>query len=209
MVQMQKKWMMVLAVGFFLLCSGCSQTTAVAAKTSEPEASLSCVGVLPVAAKSENANAVHLQDGVQALGDILHRQLASRQDVRFVTASQLEGFMSTAPEGSLARMRKIGDSLSCNGVLQVKLLRYKDRVGGQYTANEPASVAFTYRLLDVNSGVTLCQGRYDEVQQSVMENLYNFSRASKRGFTWVTAEELLREGVGEKLKSCSYLQPVE
>ena len=42
-----------------------------------------------------------------------------------------------------------------------------------------------------------------------MENLYNFSSAKQRGFTWITAEELLREGLVKKLGECSYLQTTE
>ena len=56
------------------------------------------------------------------------------------------------------------------------------------------------------SGQVLCRGRFDETQESVMENLFNFSSARKRGFTWVTAEEMLREGLQNKLSECPYLR---
>jgi hypothetical protein len=39
-----------------------------------------------------------------------------------------------------------------------------------------------------------------------MENLFNFSSARKRGFTWVTAEEMLREALQSKLSECPYLR---
>jgi hypothetical protein len=150
-----------------------------------------------------------LKDGVEIMDKVLRKKFLGRDDMRFISDAQLYGLDAEEAGNFLAVSRKVGNYLSCNGVLEMKLWRYKDRVGGQYTAKEPASVSFTYRLVEVNSGVTLCQGRYDEVQQSVMENLYNFSSARKRGFTWVTAEELLREGLEKKLGECPYLQVEE
>jgi len=214
MTRLQKNWTL-LFVGAFFLTGGCSQKQEAPTKAKTPQISLSCIGVLPVAsgvdqeAGTSPTEAKSLKEGVGVFDSLLQKQFAGRDDVRYVTHSQLQAIESSGPESSLSRSRNVGNFLSCNGVLEVNLWRYKDRVGGQYTAKDPASVSFTYRLLEVNSGTVLCQGRYDEVQQSVMENLYNFSSARKRGFTWITAEELLREGVEQKLGECSYLKPVE
>ena len=37
-----------------------------------------------------------------------------------------------------------------------------------------------------------------------MENLLNLNKASSRGFSWVTAEVLMREGLKDRLSQCSY-----
>ena len=50
----------------------------------------------------------------------------------------------------------------------------------------------------------LCHGRFDERQQSVMENLLSLGKASSRGFSWITAEQLMREGLKERLDQCGY-----
>jgi len=214
MTRSQKNWTLLL-VGVLVFAGGCSQKQEAPVKAKTQQISLSCIGVMPVVSGVDQeagispADAKSLREGVRVLDSLLQRQLSGRDDVRYVTRSQLQAIESSGVESSLARSRNVGNFLSCNGVLEFKLWRYKDRVGGQYTAKDPASVSFTYRLLEANSGTVLCQGRYDEVQQSVLENLYNFSNARKRGFTWVTAEELLREGVTQKLGECSYLKPVE
>ena len=214
MTRLQKNWT-VLVAGALLVTGGCSGKQEVPANVDKQQIPLTCIGVMPVAsgmdqeAGNSPADAKSLKEGVKVLASLLQKQLAGRDDIRYVTPSQLQAIESSGPESSLARFRDVGNFLSCNGVLEVDLRRYRDRVGGQYTAKDPASVSFTYRLLEVNSGTVLCQGRYDEVQQSVLENLYNFSSARKRGFTWITAEELLREGVEQKLGECSYLKPVE
>lgn len=214
MIRLQKI-LSLLLVAAFVVVAGCGRKQEDAAKAETPKVSLSCIGVMPVSTGGEagaevsRQEAGSLKEGVRVLESLLRKQFAGRQDVRYMTSPQLQAIENSGSENELARVRSVGNFLSCNGVLEVKLWRYRDRVGGQYTAKDPASVSFTYRLLEVKSGTVLCQGRYDEVQQSVMENLYNFSSARKRGFTWITADELLNEGVVEKLGECSYLQPAE
>jgi len=204
-------WILIL-ISAFLITAGCSQKQQTATSAKNRQVSLSCIGVMPVVLNvrydSENSLSAtkSLKDGVEIMDKALKKKFLGRDDMRFISGAQLYGLDAEGEGDFLEVSRKVGNYLSCNGVLEMKLWRYKDRVGGQYTAKEPASVSFTYRLVEVNSGVTLCQGRYDEVQQSVMENLYNFSSARKRGFTWVTAEELLREGLEKKLGECPYLQ---
>jgi len=206
-----RKILVLALIGLFFMIGGCSKKPQ-PQQIREPQVSLSCIGVLPVVSGVDVSSGVsfheakELQDGIQQFDNLLHKQFAGRDDVRFITAAQMKGLKNTGTENALARARQAADFLSCNGILEVKLLRYKQRIGGAYTAKDPASVSFTYRLLDVNSGAVLCRGRFDEAQQSVMENLYNFKNARERGFTWVTAEELLREGLESRLDECSYLR---
>lgn len=210
--EMRGSWRIYIPVLIVLLCTigGCSQKKEQAAEKI-PQVSLSCIGVLPVVSASDYdseqtfGEAKQLKEGTRLLDNLLQNRFLGREDVRFVSKAKALEMEPAATDKFLSRARKAAKFVSCNGILEMTLWRYKDRIGGQYTAKEPASVAFTYRLVETNTGTTLCQGRYDEVQKSVLENLYDFSRARERGFTWVTAEELLREGVNEKLGECSYL----
>ncbi|NOQ47389.1 MAG: hypothetical protein GQ559_12115 [Desulfobulbaceae bacterium] len=195
-----------------LFAAGCGKkTTTGAAVPEEPKVAVSCIAVLPVTTAVDYegtvsfADAKKLRDGVQIMESRLRQELAGREDIRFVGEGQIYGMKETIPEDFLSRARVIADHLSCNAVLETTIWRYSDRIGGRYTAEEPASVAFEYRLVEVESGTVLCRGKFDEVQKSVMENLYNFKTSRMRGFTWVTAEELLSEGVKEKFDECSYL----
>lgn len=207
-----KKILVLALIGMFFMVGGCSKKQKQSAAAQEPQMSLSCIGVLPVVTGENKSSgsfgdAKGLQDGVQQLDNLLQKQFMGRDDVRFITAAQMNGLENAGTENELARARQAASFLSCNGILEMKLLRYKERVGGAYTAKEPASVSFTYRLLEVNSGTVLCRGRFDEAQQSVMENLYNFKNARTRGFTWVTAQKLLQEGLESRFSECSYLRP--
>lgn len=198
-------------LSLLLLSVGCSKKTATPPASHVPDYAVTCIGVLPVAIAGNfdeivsAAEKKQLQNGVHILNELLKKQFISRSDVRLVSDGQISGMGKNLPAQPLARARVIADRLSCNTVLETTLRRYKDRVGGQYTAKNPASVAFDFRLIAIPEGVVLCSGTFDEVQQSVMENLYNFKSATERGFTWVTAEQLMREGLRARFSECPYL----
>lgn len=193
-----------------LLAVGCSKKTTSQSASEVPGYAITCIGVLPAVTPYNfdedvpAAEAKQLQEGVLVLDQLLKRQFVSRTDVRLVSDGQISGMDKNLPAQPLARAKVIADRLSCNAVLETTLRRYRDRVGGKYTAKDPASVAFDYRLISIPDGTVLCSGTFDEVQKSVMENLYNFKSASGRGFTWVTAEQLMTEGLQARFSECSY-----
>ena len=199
-----------------LLSFGCSKgTTDTGAAAPDSGFAVTCVAVLPAVSYVNfdetipAAEKSQLQNGIQVMDRLLAKQFISRSDVRLVSDGQVSGMSVDLPAQPLARARVIGDRLSCNAVLETTLRRYKDRVGGEYTAKNPASVAFDYRLIALPDGQILCRGSFDEVQKSVMENLYNFKSATERGFTWVTAEQLLKEGMRVRMGDCGYLADEE
>lgn len=183
-----------------------------AAAAAPAEITLSCVAVLPTTTvvnrdgKVRFEDAKALEDGARAVDDLLPQLLArSKVPLRFLTARQLEGILGDASLRPLAQARAVGRQVSCNGVLSLTMKRYTQRVGGNYSVDQPASVAFSYSLLATDSGQTLCRGEFDETQASLLENLFAIDKASSRGFQWVTAEALLREGLTERLGDCRYL----
>lgn len=198
-------------LSLLLLSVGCSKKTDTSPASQVPDYAVTCIGVLPVAIADNFDEIVsvaekkQLQNGVQVLNELLKQQFISRPDVRLVSDGQISGMDENLPAQPLARARVVADRLSCNTVLETTLRRYKDRVGGKFFANDPASVAFDFRLIAIPEGTVLCSGTFDEVQQSVMENLFNFKTATERGFTWVTAEQLMREGLRARFSECPYL----
>lgn len=198
----------------FLLPLGCSKKDTTPPVSSEDYA-VTCVGVLPALSVADfddtlsTAEDKELQFGVRVLDGLLKKQFSSRSDIRLVSDGQIAGMDVNLPAQPLERALVIAEKLSCNAVLETTLRRYKDRVGGAYTAKDPASVAFDYRLIAIPDGTVLCSGTYDEVQKSVMENLYNFRAATERGFTWVSAEQLMSEGLRDRFDECPYLSDEE
>ena len=207
--------LIVVLLSLLLLSVGCSKKTATSPVSHVPDYVVTCIGVLPVVTADNfdqivpAAEKKQLQNGVQVLNELLKQQFISRPDVRLVSDGQISGMDKDMPAQPLARARVIADRLSCNAVLETTLRRYKDRVGGKFFADDPASVAFDFRLIAIPEGTVLCSGTFDEVQQSVMENLFNFKNATERGFTWVTAEQLMREGLRARFSECPYLDDDE
>ncbi len=206
--------LILVLLSLLLMSVGCSKKTATPV-SQVPDYAVTCIGVLPVAIADNfdeivpAAEKKQLQNGVQVLNELLKQHFISRPDVRLVSDGQISGMDENLPAEPLARARVIADRLSCNTVLETTLRRYKDRVGGKFFANDPASVAFDFRLIAIPEGTVLCSGTFDEVQQSVMENLFNFKNATERGFTWVTAEQLMREGLRARFSECPYLDDDE
>jgi hypothetical protein len=125
-----------------------------------------------------------------------------RADTRFfeVTEGHCIGFLSAALASDINRSRlKIiqmyGKELGADAVLYCKINRYRDRVGNDYSADIPASVAFTMSLVRVSDGAVLWRYSFDETQQALTENLFSFSLYRSEGMKWLTASELMKYGL--------------
>jgi len=187
----------------FAGCSGKQQTT-----ESQPVApfAVSCIAVMPVETADEyddttvqQESADSLLKGSQVLNVLLKEELAGKK-VQFVGENDVE-----MGSPSLEKARAVADQYQCNTVLDVTLSRYEERIGGDYGVKQPAAVTFAYRLIETGEGRVLCHGRFDERQQSVMENLFTLSKAKSRGMTWLSAKDLARDGLREKFGECPYL----
>ena len=202
-------------LGVLSLAAGCASTdtqshaSAGPAKTAAP--ALTCFGVLPVQV-SVNEDRVlsadeekNLSAGATVVDAILHDALSGNKKARMLDASQVGGLQAPEAVVTLETSREVAQSVGCNAILETSLSRYVERDGGPYGVQQPAAVTLAFRLYDVSTGSMLCHGRFDEQQQSVMENLFTLGKAGRRGMTWLTAEELAREGLLGQLEQCKHL----
>lgn len=169
------------------------------------------IAVLPteVLLEGEHQNSVTIQQreaGAAIIETLLADYFKGWEGIRIVSRHQQEGLALDHSDTYLAGAIKAGRQLNCDAVLLTTVNRYLPRNGTNYSVNRPASVSFDYRLVAVNNGQTLCSGVFDETQKSLSENIFAFSRATSRGFRWITAEELATEGLHKKLSNCSYLK---
>ena len=191
------------------LSSACSATgghqgTANAKKSPAPAPT--CIGVLPVqAAVTSGARDRGLDTGIAVTDGILRDILGQGGKIRFIPSEQVQGIQLPGEIVKLEASREAARSVGCTALLETSLSRYVERDGGPYGVQQPAAVTVDYRLYNVNSGAVLCHGRFDEQQESLMENLFAIGKAGKRGITWRTAEELTREGLQSILTECRYL----
>jgi len=115
-------------------------------------------------------------------------QIVSEREVRDVA-------QSVPPGGDTARLRKIGEMVYADAVIVGRMQRYRERVGDEWGAKSPASVAFVLDLIDVRRGDVIWTARFDETQKALSENIFALGDISARGIRWLSAEQLTQEGV--------------
>ena len=200
----------VLVLAAALALSACGPTGKQQPEDPAPAPAPTCIGVLPV--RPDSAEQVggsaettrSLADGAAVVDGILRDALRGNDKARFLDPAQAGPLLqSDAP--NLEAARTAAQTTGCNALLETRLTRYVEREGGPYGAQRPAAVTVGYRLYNVETGTVLCHGRFDEQQQSLMENLFSLGKAGRRGMTWLTAEELSRDGLRELIQKCPHL----
>lgn len=193
----------------FLLFSGCGvkQPERVAQDDVSP---LSCMVLLPVRVPYNNsgiesAATADLQDGAIFMQEVLQEELGKSQVSRIVETSQLRYGTEEIDGGNYGAIRKISEHAQCDTVLLSTLSRYTRRQGGEYAVDIPASAAFEMKIVDTGSGKTLWMASFNETQESLLSNIFSFTKAQQRGFKWITVEELVTRGVQDKLRKCPYI----
>jgi hypothetical protein len=167
-----------------------------------------CIVVLPVQTQVNRdpdatyKKASELERGAELMDASMRELLVGRSHVRVLSARQFTSLLPKDPGDQLAMIKRIGDELNCNAILQTTLIRYRQRVGGSYAADAPASATFTFKLYDTRDGRVIWASRFQETQQSVMSNIMG---GSNRGLTWLTVEELVQLGLAEQIEECPYL----
>lgn len=170
-----------------------------------------CVIVLPVQTRVNKDEGVTYQDaavleqGAQFMDGAMAEALVGHDHVRVLSDRQ---FTSLIPEDSgtqIALIKAVGSELKCDSVLMTQLIEYRQRIGGSMGADAPASATFSMRLFSARDGKVIWAGQFKETQQSLMSNIMSFEKAQNRGFKWITVEELVRQGLKEKIEECPYL----
>ena len=136
------------------------------------------------------------QELSELLAKIVYSTMASMPNWQIVSESEVKDVAQGVPgSGDAQRLRKIGEMVYADGVLVGRMQRYRERVGDQWGAKSPASVAFVLDLIDVRRGDVIWTARFDETQKPLSENIFALGDIGQRGIRWLTAEQLTQEGV--------------
>lgn len=136
------------------------------------------------------------QELSELLARLVYSAMASRPDWQIVSESEVKDIAQSVPPGSdTARLRKIGEMVYADGVVVGRMQRYRERIGNEWGAKSPASVAFVLDLIDVRRGDVVWSARFDETQKPLSENIFALGNVGERGIRWLTAEQLAQEGV--------------
>lgn len=115
-------------------------------------------------------------------------QIVSDREVNEAAAQMGQGTDGT-------RAKRLGELVYADAVLSGRVLRYREREGEELGVKNPASVAFVLELWDVRRGDIIWSGRFDETQKPLSENIFAIGEFARRGARWLSAEELMHEGV--------------
>ena len=144
-------------------------------------------------------------EAAQKVTDILYSMLLDDKRFKPVSQGQCLGLLSDILQrkinsSQLRILREFGRTLDADAILYGKLYRFRERVGSAYSVKSPASVAFSLILVRVADGRILCRYSFDETQQALTENLFNWRFYKTEGMRWVTAEELASYGLKQAVE---------
>jgi hypothetical protein len=131
--------------------------------------------------------------------------LSSSSQWRFVpdlTVSQALS-KSAARGDRAAAARSLGKAVGADAVLFGTVSRFVERVGSEYGARQPAEVGFSLQVISVASGQILWRGAFDQKQEPLSSNLFNWWQFWRGGPKWFTAQEFARLGVERLLDDLS------
>jgi hypothetical protein len=159
-----------------------------AAVTSEPE--------LP-ASRESNPNP-RLADGAEAAVTAqLYGVLANDPNWRLVPDIEVDDAMREVPlsGGIEARAQALGAATKSDAVVTGRVSRFQERLGSAYGARFPASVSFELELVHTSTGKVLWHGTFDQTQDALSFNLFDFWMFWEAGPRWFSAGELAGLGV--------------
>jgi hypothetical protein len=136
------------------------------------------------------------QELAELLAKLVYSTTASLPNWQVVSESEMREVAQTiAPVSEMARIKKVGELVFADAVITTRMQRYRERVGDEWGVKSPASVAFVLDLIDVRRGDVIWSARFDETQKPLSENIFALGDISQRGVRWLSAEQLMHEGV--------------
>ena len=135
-------------------------------------------------------------DAADMLARQVYSAMASLPGWQIVTDTEVREVdqMGSGADGA-SRLRRIGEMVFADAVMVARIQRYSERVGDEWGAKSPASVAFVLDLIDPRRGDVIWTARFDETQKALSENIFALGDIGQRGVRWLSAEQLARDGV--------------
>lgn len=132
--------------------------------------------------------------------------LKDRKGIELIPSSQAQGVMSGLLAGSNKTLQErnlqleIGRALNADAIFAGYIYRFRERVGGEYSVDLAASVAFDIHLIRVEDGRVLWSAHFDETQQVLSDDLFRLGLFLRRKAKWITAKEMAISGLEDMLK---------
>lgn len=173
---------------------------------------LQCIAVPPAGTSANSDRTIakdqvkELEAGAEFVSKVMADQLAANPKVKILTAAQAASLVPEVSGGFSGSISHLGRAVQCDGVLLTTVHRFKERQGSEMAVDEPASAALQLVLYHTGDGAVLWSSEFRETQESFLENILSYNKMQGRGFKWITVEELVQEGVRDRLAQCPYLK---
>lgn len=136
------------------------------------------------------------KEAAESLAHFVHASMVALPDWQVVSESEVREALLNVPPGSEeVRLKGVGEMVYADAVMMSRLQRFRERVGDEWGAKSPASVAFILDLVDVRRGDIVWTARFDETQKSLSESIFSLGDIGARGVRWLSADQLAQEGV--------------
>jgi hypothetical protein len=89
----------------------------------------------------------------------------------------------------------LGQKVAADGVIYGTVSRYRERVGFDYAAQSPASVAFTLYFLDEHTKQVVWTAKFAREQRALSENVLDLPNFLQNKGRWVRAHDIAAEGI--------------
>lgn len=166
----------------------------VALSSEKPKLPYGAVGPAAETAGSE-------RQAPQILARLLYSSMAALSGWQMVSDLEVrDASHEVQPDNEALRAKQVGQIVFADAVITGRVLRFRERVGGELGAKSPASVSFVVDLWDVKRGDLIWSARFEETQKALSENLFAIGDVTQRGVKWLNAEELTHEGVKKAVK---------
>jgi hypothetical protein len=139
----------------------------------------------------------------EAITAELYSQVALAGGWDTIPEQDVQGALQKMPPTTLADLDQnalqLGHDVSADGVIYGTVERYKERVGMDYSAASPASVAFSLRFVDLKSKEIVWTAKFSKSQAALSENIFDLANFVQRSGRWVRAHEIALEGVKQSV----------
>jgi hypothetical protein len=161
---------------------------------------------------SVNSSGSIVKGAERILEEIFTEKLRDLKNTEIIPSERSAGVYQRISTESLKQpllqvIQKVGSKLHADVLAVGYVYRYRERVGYEYSAERPASVAFEIHLISTKDGSTLWRGIFDKTQKSLMEDVFQASSFFRGGAKWLNARELTQLGVDEVFSKFSGFEP--
>ncbi len=162
---------------------------------------ISRIAVMPLAEAAPGSGEELAPGAAEAISAELYSQVAIAGGWDPIPQQDVADAMQKMPPTTAANLDQnalqLGHDVSADGVIYGTVERYKERVGMDYSAASPASVAFSLKFVDMKSRQVVWTAKFAKSQAALSQNLFDLANFVQRAGRWVRAHEIAQEGVKE------------